>query len=172
VIYPSIGNFILSKKRHTSGGQKGENKPLKPKNGIMEQKNIDFWGSSENNPSEQCVIPGITRLLLEPKFRFWVLMAFFTPKVFIFLIYTKYLIDFEGGRKGKKKPSEPENGIRDQIPVFGSDDFFLLHIKFPIDHTTKFRFWALMAFFTFWTNHTSNPPPPTKYLFSSYMLNF
>jgi hypothetical protein len=27
VISPSIGNFIRSKKKHTFGGQKGENKP-------------------------------------------------------------------------------------------------------------------------------------------------
>jgi hypothetical protein len=60
VIYPSIGNFIWSKKRHTSGGQKRENKPLEPKNRIMEQKNIYFWGSCENKPSEQYVIPDVS----------------------------------------------------------------------------------------------------------------
>jgi hypothetical protein len=34
VIYPSIENFTWSKKKYTFGGQKGENKPLEPKNGI------------------------------------------------------------------------------------------------------------------------------------------
>jgi hypothetical protein len=31
VIYPSIGNYIWSKKKYTSGGQKGKNKPSKLK---------------------------------------------------------------------------------------------------------------------------------------------
>jgi hypothetical protein len=34
VIYPSIGNFTRIKKKYSFGGQKGENKPSKPKNGI------------------------------------------------------------------------------------------------------------------------------------------
>jgi hypothetical protein len=50
----------------------------------------------------------------------------------------KFSIDEENkyffwDEKVKKKHSEPENGIRDQIPVLGSDEFFLLHIKFLID---------------------------------------
>jgi hypothetical protein len=42
VIYPSIGNFIWSRKKYTFGGQKGENKQSEPKNGILakEWKNI------------------------------------------------------------------------------------------------------------------------------------
>jgi hypothetical protein len=39
VIYPLIGNFAWSKKKYTFGGQKGENKPSKPKNGIWCPKN-------------------------------------------------------------------------------------------------------------------------------------
>jgi hypothetical protein len=38
VIYPSIVNFILSKKKYTLGGQKGKNKPSEPKNGIWAPK--------------------------------------------------------------------------------------------------------------------------------------
>jgi hypothetical protein len=34
VIYPSIGNFTWSKKKYIFGGQKGENQPSEPKNGI------------------------------------------------------------------------------------------------------------------------------------------
>jgi hypothetical protein len=34
VIYPSIGNFTRSKKKHSFGGQKGEKRPPEPKNGI------------------------------------------------------------------------------------------------------------------------------------------
>jgi hypothetical protein len=63
VIYTSIGNFTWSKKKYTFGGQKGENRPLEPKNGIwglksvwscdisidqevyMEQEKICFWSS-------------------------------------------------------------------------------------------------------------------------------
>jgi hypothetical protein len=30
VIYPSIGNFTWNIKKHTLGGQKGENKPPEP----------------------------------------------------------------------------------------------------------------------------------------------
>jgi hypothetical protein len=59
----------MSKKKYTFGGQKGENKPSKLKNGIwspktiwsydidrefyLEQEKIYFWGSKgENKPSE------------------------------------------------------------------------------------------------------------------------
>jgi hypothetical protein len=34
VIFPSIGNFILSKKKFTILGQKSENKPSRLKNGV------------------------------------------------------------------------------------------------------------------------------------------
>jgi hypothetical protein len=62
-IYPSIGNFTWSKKKHTFEGQKGGYRPPEPKNGIwgpksvwscdisidrefyMEQEKIYFWGS-------------------------------------------------------------------------------------------------------------------------------
>jgi hypothetical protein len=40
VTYPSIGSFTWSKKKHTFGGQKGENKPLEPKNGPKKIKTI------------------------------------------------------------------------------------------------------------------------------------
>jgi hypothetical protein len=40
VIYPSIGNFTWSKKKYTFGGQKGENRPREPKNGIWGPKSI------------------------------------------------------------------------------------------------------------------------------------
>jgi hypothetical protein len=40
VIYPSIGNFTCSKKKYSFGGQKGENKPSEPKNGIRGPKSI------------------------------------------------------------------------------------------------------------------------------------
>jgi hypothetical protein len=39
VIHPSIGNFSSSKKKHTFGGQKGENTPPEPKNGTKAPKN-------------------------------------------------------------------------------------------------------------------------------------
>jgi hypothetical protein len=35
VIYPSIGNYIWSKKKYTLGGQKGKKKPSEPINGIL-----------------------------------------------------------------------------------------------------------------------------------------
>jgi hypothetical protein len=41
VIFPSIRNFTYIKKKYTFGGQKDENKPSKPKNGI--------WGPSIGN---------------------------------------------------------------------------------------------------------------------------
>jgi hypothetical protein len=41
VIYPSIGNFTWSKKIYTFGGQKGENRPSEPKNGIWGP--ISIW---------------------------------------------------------------------------------------------------------------------------------
>jgi hypothetical protein len=62
VIYPSIGNLKWSKKKYTFGGEKCENRPLEPKNGIWapksewscdmsidreyytKQEKIYFWG--------------------------------------------------------------------------------------------------------------------------------
>jgi hypothetical protein len=40
VIYPSIENFTWSKKKYTFGGQRGENRPPEPKNGIWGAKSI------------------------------------------------------------------------------------------------------------------------------------
>jgi hypothetical protein len=40
VTYPSIGNFTWSNKKYTFGGQKGENKPSEPKNGIWGPKSV------------------------------------------------------------------------------------------------------------------------------------
>jgi hypothetical protein len=40
VIYTLIGNFIWSMKKCTFGGQKGENRPSEPKNGIWTPKSI------------------------------------------------------------------------------------------------------------------------------------
>jgi hypothetical protein len=37
-IYPAIGNFAWNKKKYTVEGQKGENKPSEPKNGIGAKK--------------------------------------------------------------------------------------------------------------------------------------
>jgi hypothetical protein len=63
VIYPSIGNITWIMKKYTFGGQKGQNRPLKPKNrnwGLksvwscdisidreyyMDHEKIYFWGS-------------------------------------------------------------------------------------------------------------------------------
>jgi hypothetical protein len=42
VTYLSIGNFTWSKKKYTFGGQKDENKPSEPKNGIWGPKSIWF----------------------------------------------------------------------------------------------------------------------------------
>jgi hypothetical protein len=41
VTYPSIGNFTCSKKIYNFGGQKGENRPSEPKNGIRGQNKYD-----------------------------------------------------------------------------------------------------------------------------------
>jgi hypothetical protein len=40
VIYPSIENFTWNKKKYTFGGQKGENRPAEPTNGIWGPKSI------------------------------------------------------------------------------------------------------------------------------------
>jgi hypothetical protein len=40
VTYPSFGNFIRSKKNYNFRGQKGENKPSGPKNGIWGPKSV------------------------------------------------------------------------------------------------------------------------------------
>jgi hypothetical protein len=40
VTYPSIGNFTWSKKKYTFGGQKSENEPREPKNGICGLKSV------------------------------------------------------------------------------------------------------------------------------------
>jgi hypothetical protein len=40
VIYPSIGNSTWSMKKYTFGGQKGKNRPPKPKNGIWGPKSV------------------------------------------------------------------------------------------------------------------------------------
>jgi hypothetical protein len=40
VTCPSIGNFAWSKKKYTFEGQKAENKPSEPKNGIWGPKSI------------------------------------------------------------------------------------------------------------------------------------
>jgi hypothetical protein len=63
VTHQSIGNFTWSKKKYTFGGQKCENRPSEPKNGIwgpksvwscdisidrefyIEQEKMYFWGS-------------------------------------------------------------------------------------------------------------------------------
>jgi hypothetical protein len=40
VIYPSIGNFAWNIKKYTFGGQKGKNRPPKPKHGIWGPKSV------------------------------------------------------------------------------------------------------------------------------------
>jgi hypothetical protein len=40
VIYPSIGNFTRREKKYTLGGQKDENRPPGPKNGIWGPKSV------------------------------------------------------------------------------------------------------------------------------------
>jgi hypothetical protein len=40
VIYPTIENFIRSKKKYTFGGQKGDSKISEPKNGIWAPKSL------------------------------------------------------------------------------------------------------------------------------------
>jgi hypothetical protein len=40
-VYPSIENVIWNKQKYTFGGQKPENKPAVPKNGIWALKSID-----------------------------------------------------------------------------------------------------------------------------------
>jgi hypothetical protein len=40
VTYPSIENFVWSKNKYTFRGQKGENKPSEPKNGIWAPKSV------------------------------------------------------------------------------------------------------------------------------------
>jgi hypothetical protein len=85
------------------------------------------------------------------------------------------------GVKKEKIGHQISKDFRTRIPFLGSDGLFLLfwppqiyfflsHITFPIDRyitrptililKPQFRFWALMAYFQFWT-------PKSIYLFSS-----
>jgi hypothetical protein len=43
VIHPSIGNFTWSRSKYTFGGQKGENNPSEPKNGILNSVQNSVW---------------------------------------------------------------------------------------------------------------------------------
>jgi hypothetical protein len=53
VTYQSIGNFVQINKTYTLRGQKDENKPSKPKNGIWSRKKYIFGGQKgENKLSE------------------------------------------------------------------------------------------------------------------------
>jgi hypothetical protein len=57
VIFPSIGNFTCSKKKYYFGGQKGENKPSEPKNGIWGPKSVRLCAGADWPYNEVGKIP-------------------------------------------------------------------------------------------------------------------